>query len=179
MRAFRQAAVYAEGRGIITADLAFDGRIRAIGEVGEADVLPLPAGAVVLPAFIDEHIHGAGGADAMDGTHASIGTIAKTLAAEGTGAFLATTMTQSPENITRALQAAGEYYSHPSAGGARLLGVHLEGPFISARHKGAQPLEYVAKPSVSVFEEYQRAADVSASSRWLPKRKGRWRSSGI
>lgn len=158
MKKFVNAAVYVDGCGIKRTDLVFDGTIRSVGgDAPDAETLPLPAGAVVLPAFIDEHIHGAGGADAMDGTHAALATVARTLAAEGTGAFLATTMTQSPENIARAVSAAGEFIKHP-AGGARLLGVHLEGPFIAAAYKGAQPLEYVAQPSSETFDKYQRAA---------------------
>lgn len=159
MKKFQNALIYIEGEGLKKCDLVFDERIRAIGEglAEKAEVIALPEDAVVLPGFIDEHIHGAGGADAMDGTHEALATIAKTVAAEGTTGFLATTMTQSPENIKGALSAADAYLKNPECG-ARLLGVHLEGPFIAAKHKGAQPLEYVAKPSVAVFEEYQKAA---------------------
>ena len=157
MKSFKNAIIYLED-GLKQTSLSFGEKILSIGDGAEGEQIPLPAGAVVVPAFIDEHIHGAGGADAMDGTHVAIETIAKTLPAEGTGAFLATTMTQSPENIERAVRAAAEYKRRPGKG-ARLLGVHLEGPFISARYKGAQPLEYVAKPSVEVFDRYQRAAE--------------------
>lgn len=159
MKAFKNALVYVEGEGLKKCDLLFGERIHAIGEsLGEgAEVVDLPEGAIVLPGFVDEHIHGAGGSDAMDGTHEALATIARTVAAEGTTSFLATTMTQSPENIRQALEAANAYMETPERG-ARLLGIHLEGPFIAAKHKGAQPLEYVAKPSVEVFEGYQAAA---------------------
>ena len=159
MKKFHNALVYVDGEGLKKCDLLFEETIKAIGEKlsENAEVLSLPEDAIVLPGFIDEHIHGAGGADAMDGTHEALATIAKTVAKEGTTSFLATTMTQSPENIKGALTAANEYMKNPESG-ARLLGVHLEGPFISAKHKGAQPLEYVAKPSVEVFEEYNEAA---------------------
>lgn len=157
MKAFENALVYTED-GLKRTNVVFQEKIVSIGKgVEGAEVMPLPEGAVVLPGFLDEHIHGAGGSDAMDGTHAALATIAKTLAAEGTTGFCATTMTQSPANITRALEAAAEYRSHSEAG-ARLLGVHLEGPFIAAKHKGAQPLEYVAKPDVSVFKQYEKAS---------------------
>ena len=69
MKAFRNALVYVEGEGLKRCDLVFDRKIEAIGgEIGGAEVIELPENAVVLPGFIDEHIHGAGGADAMDGT---------------------------------------------------------------------------------------------------------------
>ena len=93
---FENALVYVEGEGLKKVNLVFDERIESIGgELGKSDIIPLPENAVVLPGFIDEHIHGAGGADAMDGSTEALKTIAETVAAEGTTTFLATTMTQS------------------------------------------------------------------------------------
>lgn len=158
MRGFKNAAVYVEGRGLVKTDLVFDEKILCIGSSQNFTQIKLPDDAIVLPGFIDEHIHGAGGADAMDGTVEALGTIAATVAAEGTTTFLATTMTQSPQNITTALAAVREYIAAGRSSGAKLLGVHLEGPFIAAAHKGAQPLEYVAKPSVEVFDGYNKAS---------------------
>ena len=154
MKCFKNALTYVEGKGIIRTDVLFGEKIEKIGICNFADeVISLPENAVVLPGFIDEHIHGAGGADAMDGTEEALETIAQTVASEGTTAFLATTMTQSPENIKAAMRAV-KAYREGEHGGARLLGVHLEGPFIAAAHKGAQPLEYVAKPDAAVFDKY-------------------------
>ena len=93
----------------------------------------------------------------MDGTVADLEIIAKTVAAEGTTSFLATTMTQSVENITKAMQAVKEY-REGQHDGARVVGIHLEGPFIAPAFKGAQPLEYVAKPDVDVFKAYNEAS---------------------
>ena len=158
MKCFKKATVYVEGEGLKKCDLSFDSRIRTIGENGEGEAISLPQGAVVLPGFIDQHIHGAGGSDGMDGTVEDIAIIAKTVASEGTTAFLVTTMTQSPENITKAMQAVKAYQSANSKEGARVVGVHLEGPFIAAAHKGAQPLEYVKTPDIKVFDEYNAAS---------------------
>ena len=158
MRGFSKATVYVEGKGLVKTDLVFDEKILCIGSSKNFTQIKLPDDAIVLPGFIDEHIHGAGGADAMDGTAEALGTIAKTVAAEGTTSFLATTMTQSPQNITAALKAVRDYIKAEHTDGAALLGVHLEGPFIAAAHKGAQPLEYVAKPSVEVFDGYNAAS---------------------
>lgn len=159
MKCFRGARCFVEGRGIIRTDILFDEKIKKIGEAYEsAQEIVLPENAVVLPGFIDEHIHGAGGADAMDGKEGSLDIISKTLAQEGTVGFLATTMTQSRENIMNALKSARSYIERESGDGARLLGVHLEGPFISPAYKGAQPLEYVAKPDVKIFDEYNAAS---------------------
>lgn len=94
----------------------------------------------------------------MDGTVEDVAVIAKTIAAEGTTSFLVTTMTQSKENITKAMQAVKAYKEQNSDEGARVVGIHLEGPFIAAGHKGAQPLEYVKEPNIKVFDEYNAAS---------------------
>ncbi len=151
MKCFRGASVYVEGRGIIKTDLSFDTYINDFCAEGEE--ISLPEGAVVVPGFIDQHIHGAGGADAMDASVDALSTIATTVAAEGTTAFLATTMTQSEENISRAMSAVKEYRER-ERDGARILGVHLEGPFIASKYKGAQRDEFIAPPSVEAFDKY-------------------------
>lgn len=160
MKCFKNVLVYVDGEGIKKCSLSFDEKIEKIGkkEIKKAEEIALPAGAIVLPGFIDEHIHGAGGSDGMDGTVEDIANIAKTIAAEGTTSFLVTTMTQSPENITKAMNAVKEYRAADPVEGARVLGVHLEGPFIAAAHKGAQPLEYVKNPDVKAFNEYNEAS---------------------
>lgn len=158
MKAFKNASVYAEGKGIIRTSVYFDDKIRQIGGyVAGAEEIELPENAVVLPGFIDEHIHGAGGSDAMDGNTKDLAIIAETVAKEGTTSFLATTMTQSKENILKAMRAVKEYREAAVEQGARIAGVHLEGPFIAAAHKGAQPLEYVAAPDAKTFDEYNAA----------------------
>lgn len=158
MKAFKNASVYAEGKGIIRTSVYFDDKIRQIGGyVAGAEEIELPENAVVLPGFIDEHIHGAGGSDAMDGNTKDLAIIAETVAKEGTTSFLATTMTQSKENILKAMRAVKEYREAAGEQGARIAGVHLEGPFIAAAHKGAQPLEYVVAPDAKTFDEYNAA----------------------
>lgn len=159
MKAYKNALVYVYGRGVERTDIVFDENIVSIGRgVGDACVEELPCDAVVVPGFIDEHIHGAGGADVMDGSEAALGTIADTVAKEGTTGFLATTMTQSPDNIENALNAVCAYRRTPRTTGADILGVHLEGPFVSASFAGAQPLEYIAAPNMSVFDSYNKAS---------------------
>ncbi len=160
MKTFKNATVYVEGEGLKKCNLSFDNKIQKISRCADktAEVIELPADAIVLPGFVDQHIHGAGGSDGMDGTLKDVSIIANTIAAEGTTSFLVTTMTQSPENITKALQAVKEYKAENRADGARVVGVHLEGPFIAAKHKGAQPLEYVKEPNIQVFDEYNAAS---------------------
>lgn len=157
MKCFKNALVYVAGEGVKKCTVEFDETIRSIGADSDAEEIVLPEGAIVVPAFIDQHIHGAGGSDGMDATIADYEIIAKTVAAEGTASFLITTMTQSVENITKAMQAVKEY-RESEHDGARVVGIHLEGPFIAPAHKGAQPLEYVAAPDVETFKAYNAAS---------------------
>ena len=162
MKCFKNATVYVDGKGLKKCTVCFGEKIEKISRFAcagkNAEEIVLPENAIVVPGFIDQHIHGAGGSDGMDGTKEDIATIAKTIAAEGTTSFLVTTMTQSKENITKALQAVKEYRAADFKDGARVVGVHLEGPFIAAGYKGAQPLEYVQEPSVETFDEYNEAS---------------------
>ena len=161
MKGFKSVNVYIYGKGIEKKSIGFDGdKIAYIGDDESliTDVISCDSDAVVIPGFIDQHIHGAAGADAMDGTVTALSTIANALASEGTTGFLATTMTQSPENILKAMNAVKEYKDANPQTGAEVIGIHLEGPFISVKHIGAQPLEYVAAPSVEVFDKYNLAS---------------------
>ncbi|MBO4572732.1 MAG: N-acetylglucosamine-6-phosphate deacetylase [Clostridia bacterium] len=158
MKVFKNARIYVEGHGVVKTDMAFDEKITALGGGLCGEEISLPENAVVVPGFIDEHIHGAMGSDGMDGTIKDISTISETLVKEGTVAFLVTTMTQSVDNISKALNAVNEYIGGRLSGGAEVLGVHLEGPFISVKHVGAQPIEYVQSPSKKAFDVYNEAS---------------------
>lgn len=154
MKCFRGVRAYIDGKGVIDADICFDECIIST-ERADGEEITLPEGAIVVPGFIDLHIHGAGGSDAMDGTAQALQTVSQTLVKEGTVGFLATTMTQSEENITRALQAVKQF---KGGNGARVLGVHLEGPFISLNFAGAQPREYIVNPDVEQLKKYNSAS---------------------
>lgn len=154
MKGLKNVTAYVAGKGLVKTDIAFeDGKIVAIGKLDDVEPI-FDTDGVVLPGFIDEHIHGAGGADAMDGTEQALQTISEYVAKEGTTGFLATTMTQSPENIGKALKNVKTVREKGEYKGAEVLGIHLEGPFISPKHVGAQPLEYVAKPAPETFDKY-------------------------
>ena len=157
MKGFKNVKAYLPEVGVVTTNIGFEnGKIVYIGDDASQIESIANVNGIVVPGFIDQHIHGAGGSDGMDGTEKDLQTISATIAREGTTGFLATTMTQSPENISKALVAVKEIMEKGEFDGAEVLGVHLEGPFISPKHIGAQPLEYVAKPSVEIFDEYDR-----------------------
>lgn len=93
---------------------------------------------LVLPGFVDLHVHGGGGHDTMEAGEAAA-HIARTHARHGTTAMLATTMTAPAEDILQAFEALGPICRTRPAHGARVLGVHLEGPYINPGKLGAQP----------------------------------------
>ncbi|MBU5343418.1 N-acetylglucosamine-6-phosphate deacetylase [Caldifermentibacillus hisashii] len=141
-------------------------KIKEVGPVSNmptsfsGEVLSYPKTMTIVPGFIDVHIHGAGGADAMDATPDALNKIAQHLVKEGTTAFLATTMTQSKQAIEAALKNAGEFIhsTENRTGQAEIIGIHLEGPFIHPKRKGAQPEEFILLPSPSQFDEWQELA---------------------
>lgn len=140
-----------------------DGRIEAVGPAEEAPdcsyVEEISADSHVVPGAVDVHIHGAAGADVMDATPESLQTMAWHLPSEGTTAFLATTMTQAAGRIEAALEAAGSFQSAP--GTAELAGIHLEGPFLSKKHPGAQPVSAILAPDTDLFSHWQKKSGQS------------------
>ena len=130
--------------------LTSDGRIGEVGPTrsstarsGDIDA----SGFLVLPGFIDLHVHGGGGADFMHGTPDAVRQVARTHARFGTTGLLATTLTASREATDRAICAACEVQQvGPGAGEARIFGIHLEGPYLCPTRRGAQPAEWVRLP---------------------------------
>lgn len=111
----------------------------------------------VSPGFIDIHVHGAGGSDTMDATPEALRTISENLIKSGTTGFLATTMTMAQEDITKALETVRSVMSAQENGkseGSDILGVHLEGPFINPKYKGAQAQTHIQKPTDTWLKPY-------------------------
>lgn len=118
-------------------------------------------GSVLLPGFLDLHVHGGGGCDFMAATPEALRTICRTHARFGTTGLLATTITQSRGRIDAALAAAREAFEAGDAfcpDGARVMGIHLEGPYISALKPGAQPKEFVRHYEPGEFDDWLRIA---------------------
>lgn len=119
----------------------------------DAEVIDAKGG-YIGAGLIDIHIHGAGGYDAMDASETGLQVISETVAKSGVTSFLPTTMTMSQQTIEKALQCIQQVRMSQTSG-AKILGCHLEGPFISNTYKGAQNPLYIQKPTYEWLERYK------------------------
>jgi N-acetylglucosamine-6-phosphate deacetylase len=167
MRSVITAAVLFDGSRLIDHPMVTieDGRIHAIeqrdsGELpAGAAVLDFP-GAILAPSFFDVHFHGAAGHDVMEATPAALGKISTFLASHGTGGFLATTVTAPVDTTLKAVSGLAKLVEQPAAEGqARLIGIHLEGPFLSHAKRGVQPAEHLLAPDIPTFDRLFEAGE--------------------
>lgn len=141
---------------IVSGDLlVIDGKIKKITE----NENPLYEngidlkGKYVVPGFIDAHIHGAYGADAMDGTVEALKTISSFVVKHGTTNFLATTLTSTKEILKNVLEKIGEVQDK-ELDGANIFGAHMEGPYFDIQYKGAQNEKYMKSAGIEEIKEY-------------------------
>ena len=129
-------------------------RIERTSEKNKCENLIYAEGGIASPGFIDVHIQGAGGADVLDNKMESLEAISKTLAKVGTTAYLGTTVVK-PEEGNQHLKLMRQCVNK-DLGGATLLGVHLEGPFINIKKKGGLAEDSIYEPTLegleSIFE---------------------------
>ena len=129
-----------------------DGRFAAVftdEREGEVDL----CGACVIPGLVDIHTHGAAGADFSDGDAAGLRRMAAHLAKCGVTSFAPTSMTLPYETLSAAFATAAELAGGREAGCARVMGIHMEGPFFSEKKKGAQNGAYLKKPDLALFRK--------------------------
>lgn len=117
-------------------------------------------GRMLLPGFIDLHVHGGGGYDVMKGSADELYGMCRFHASRGTTSLLATTLTASHEEIISALEAAAVAVqdTEREPDGAHLLGIHLEGPFLNQTRCGAQNPDDLREPSIEEFESFWSAS---------------------
>lgn len=159
VKGYNQSNVYVEGLGIVKKTIRVEnGKIVAITDEVDNSLPTLDEKLIIVPGFIDKHIHGANHSDGMYDTEEDILNIATTIAKEGVTSFLVTTMTQTKENITKALANIKNYIANDRKEGAQALGIHLEGPFICTKYKGAQVEECIVPCDVETFKYYQEVS---------------------
>lgn len=142
-----------------------------ISAVGRREEVDLPRGVpeidaggrIVVPGFVDVHIHGAGGHDVMEGTREALDMIAATVAAHGTTSLVATTVTASEKESCASVAGIAHFILNTSQYAARelsaeVLGIHFEGPFISPARRGVHPAKWIAAPSTEMLAQLLKEA---------------------
>lgn len=141
--------------GIIKTNIIIkDGIISYIGNKEIDGLITLPNDQILVPGFIDEHMHGINGYDVMDGNVETLRKIAEEVAKEGVTSFLATTSTASIQKTIETLHAVKTFKELDNSCYAEIIGAHLEGPFLSKTYQGAQLGEYIINPSISLMKEF-------------------------
>ena len=132
-----------------------DGRIAETG----TNLRPQPgeeetdlSGDRLLPGFVDVHIHAFGGRDTMQGEEA-VRAMSRELYRLGVAAFCPTTMSADPEETLRAVRGIRAVMDRPEPAGARVLGAHMEAPFLQGSKAGAQRKDFFADPSMEALEK--------------------------
>ena len=129
------------------------GNVNGIEEIFDAK------GKFVSPGFINIHVHGGWGADVMDEDNAAINTVAKLQAKTGVTSFLPTTMTYDMPRVRRALDRARASMKNGTEG-AKVLGAHMEGPFVNEKYRGAQAVKDIIPANFSLIEDFADAIKI-------------------
>lgn len=149
-----------QGHGFVRADLRMqDGVIEGIGTgLSEADAQVADvSGRRIVPGFLDIHTHGAVGVDVNAATAEDYEKICRFHAGQGTTGWLCSVLTDTREQTLWCIEEYKRWKSLEHKG-SRLLGIHLEGPFLSPEYKGAMPEHLLQKPNGALVREYQEAA---------------------
>lgn len=137
--------------------LVKEGKISAVGSlISEIDIDTIEGGGkLLIPGMVDVHIHGANGLDMMDGTEESIMEVSRSCAASGCTSFLATSVTSSLERLLKMIEAVKAVMGREP--GAKIAGMHLEGPYLHPKKKGMQNEEYLRHPDIEEMNTILKA----------------------
>ncbi|WP_295630055.1 N-acetylglucosamine-6-phosphate deacetylase [uncultured Intestinimonas sp.] len=156
---FAGGRVFTGGRLVPCEVLVRDGRIAAVGtdlERTGCQVVELE-GNILSPGFLDVHTHGGAGVDINAAGQADLEKLSAFFASQGVTGFLASILTDTVEATERAIDHVCTFMDGP-APGARCLGIHLEGPFLCLKYKGAMPPELLREGDAGLFLRYQERA---------------------
>ena len=150
--------IFADGRFVRGGFSVENGRFAHVLEdvPGPAEDLD---GALVIPGLVDIHVHGCAGADFSDGDYAGLVRMARYLARRGVTSFAPASMTLPYDALDKAFHAAARLRREGLADGARLIGIQMEGPFLSREKRGSQNLAYLRLPDWDRFLRLYDAAE--------------------
>lgn len=150
--------IFADGRFVRGGFSVENGRFAHVLEdvPGPAEDLD---GALVIPGLVDIHVHGCAGADFSDGDYAGLVHMARYLARRGVTSFAPASMTLPYDALDRAFHAAARLRREGLADGARLMGIQMEGPFLSREKRGSQNPAYLRLPDWDRFLQLYDAAE--------------------
>lgn len=154
---FTNGRVYRDGQFRREDVLAEDGKLSFPGVPPEGCRVVDLKGAMLVPGFLDLHTHGGDNVDVNAATAEDFAQISRFFARNGTTGWLCSILTDTEEQTLWSIGQAREAMAAPIAG-ARLLGIHLEGPFLSPEYKGAMPEHLLKKGDAALFRRYQQAA---------------------
>lgn len=149
--------IFADGRFVRGGFSVENGRFAHVLEdvPGPAEDLD---GALVIPGLVDIHVHGCAGADFSDGDYAGLVRMARYLARRGVTSFAPASMTLPYDALDKAFHAAARLRREGLADGARLMGIQMEGPFLSREKRGSQNPAYLRLPDWDRFLRLYDAA---------------------
>lgn len=150
--------IFADGRFVRGGFSVENGRFAHVLEdvPGPAEDLD---GALVIPGLVDIHVHGCAGADFSDGDYAGLVRMARYLARQGVTSFAPASMTLPYDALDKAFHAAARLRREGLADGARLMGIQMEGPFLSREKRGSQNPAYLRLPDWDRFLRLYDAAE--------------------
>lgn len=150
--------IFADGRFVRGGFSVENGRFAHVLEdvPGPAEDLD---GALVIPGLVDIHVHGCAGADFSDGDYAGLVRMARYLARRGVTSFAPASMTLPYDALDKAFHAAARLRREGLADGARLMGIQMEGPFLSREKRGSQNPAYLRLPDWDRFLRLYDAAE--------------------
>ena len=154
---FTNGRVYRDGQFRRENVLVEDGKLSFPGVPPEGCRVVDLKGAMLVPGFLDLHTHGGDNVDVNAATAEDFAQISRFFARNGTPGWLCSILTDTEEQTLWSIGQAREAMAAPIAG-ARLLGIHLEGPFLSPEYKGAMPEHLLRKGDAALFRRYQQAA---------------------